>query len=351
MMAKSHGLFKGRRIAGFFLISGITLALVLVASSNAQTLTALRMIEYHDIFYLIILCTLMFVLDAFRLMILSAAIGHRLSFFYTLKMILVGMFFGAITPLQSGMMPLEMYMMYKVGIPLGKAISIDVVKRIQTMGMLAVCGVLVLIFNKGLSANKLILYVYYYVVFFFVFLTALFFAVYLFPRQTLWLVDKVMAQLHRRGVVKNYAVDAYVKGVANDYFAAVDYYIHKGGIGFIASLILTQCFLMVQFVMAPIIIEGLGYHVSYLSAIQAQIILIPMLYFSPTPGGSGVAEGGFALLFAGLIPKHLIGVTVVLWRVFSTFIGVTIGGILTIGSINMDKVLNFGKKNDDGSPD
>lgn len=350
-MLKSRGLSKGRRISVFFLISGITLALVLIASSNRQTLVALSMIEYRDIFYLILLCGLMFIFDTLRLRVLGAALGYRLPFFYTVRMIFIGMFFGAITPLQSGMMPLEMYMMYKIGIPLGKAISIDVMKRIMTMGMLAVCGVVVLMLNRGFAANKLILYIYAYVVFFFVLLTALFLVVYLFPAQTLWIVDKILASLHRRAIVKSYDVDAYVKRVANDYFEAVDYYIHKGGIGFVFSLALTLCFLVTQFVMAPIIIESLGFPVSYMNAIQAQIILVPMLYFSPTPGGSGVAEGGFALLFAALIPKHLIGITVVLWRVFSTYIGVTIGGILTIGSINLDKVLGFGKKRNGAIPE
>lgn len=340
---------QGRRVVGFVFISGITLILILAASADSRTLAAIRLIGYGDIFTLLLLCGLMFMGDALRLTVLSAAIGHRLPLFSSLRTILVGMFFGAITPLQSGMMLVETYLMYKAGVPLGRAVSIDVIKHIQTMGMLAVCGVLLLVFDSGLSTPRLVRYMYYYVVFFFVVLMALFLIAYLFPRQTLGLVDRIMGRLQRHGVVQNPATSAAVRGMAEDCLQAMHQYLHhrRGRLGFLFSLVITLGFLAVQFLMAPVVFQGLGVPVSWLSAVQAQIILIPALYFSPTPGGSGVAEGGFALLFATLIPEHLIGVSVILWRFFSSFLGVVIGGLLTIGAINFDMVISIGKKRND----
>ncbi len=337
----SKGYSQARRLYGFLIISGITLGLVLVASSDSQTWTALKLLGLKELVLLVFLSALMLSMDALRVMILSKALGHRIPFGYALKMILVGRFFGAITPLQSGMMPAEMYMMYSHGVPLGKAISVDVIKRITTMGMLAFGGIAVMLLNKDFAGNTLLLYVYYYVIAFFVFLTLLFFFVYFFPNQTLWIVDRVMEFLHRRGVVVNYEIDEYVKSVAHDYFNAVDFYTHRGLPHFMMAMIVTFIFVAVQFVLAPIIIHGLGYPVKLMDAIQAQVILLPMLYYSPTPGGSGIAEGGFALLFVGLIPKHLVGISVVLWRIFSTYLYVGLGAVLTLGSMDIEKVLGF----------
>lgn len=337
-MPKMKGLSQGKSLLLFFVISGATLALVLMASAESRTWEALRLIGFKEILVLCILCALMFIFNAWRAMLLCQGLGHRVPFWYMVRMIMIGWFFGAITPLQSGMMPAEMYMLYKKGVPLGEAISVDVVKRITTMGVLAIGGVTVLLLNKEFSANKVFVYAYYYVVFFFILLTMLFLFVYLFPSQTRWMVDKVLASLHKRGVVKDEEIDHYVHGVVDDYLAALDFYLHKGRLQFLGSVILTVMFLFSQFIMAPVIIHGLGYEASFMDAFQAQVILIPMLYFAPTPGGSGVAEGGFALLFSGFIPKHLIGITVVLWRIFTTYIGVALGGIMAMGSINLDKV-------------
>ncbi len=330
---------QGRRLLAFFLISGITIAVVLLASSTTQTWEALGLMGWRQIIILGLLTAVMFVFDALRTVILSQSLGHRLALLPAMKIMFIGRFFGAITPLQSGMMPAEMYLLNRNGLALGQAISVDVIKRISTMGVLAMGGVLVLVLNRDLSSNRVMVYVYYYVVIFYLFLSACFLFVYLFPRQTHWAIDRVMEHLHRRGVVVRQEVDDYVHEVANDYSKALQFYLHKGAPGFLLSLLVTMVFMVVQFVMAPVIIHGLGFAASFFEAFQAQVILMPMLYFAPTPGGSGIAEGGFALLFAGFIPRHLIGITVVLWRIFITFIGVGIGALLTIGSIDPNRVL------------
>ena len=42
-------------------------------------------------------------------------------------------------------------------------------------------------------------------------------------------------------------------------------------------------------------------------AMGRMIILNILLYFSPTPGGSGIAEGGFILLFNSMLPEGTVG--------------------------------------------
>lgn len=338
-MTGDKNISQTKRVLGFFIISGITLGLVLFASSSSKTWEALGMINLRSIMVLTILSALMFVFDALRTVILSHSLGHPLPILHAMKIMFIGRFFGAITPLQSGMMPAEMYMLHRHGLPLGQAISIDVIKRIATMGVLAIGGVVVLLFDKTLSSNRVMVYVYYYVVFFYIFLTGIFFFVYLFPKQTHWIINQVMDRLHKMGRVKDYGIDKYVHNIAKDYSWSLDFYLHNGFISFLASLAATIVFIVIQFIMAPVIIHCLGFSSSYMEAFKAQVILMPMLYFSPTPGGSGIAEGGFALLFSSFIPKYLIGITVVLWRVFITYIGVGIGGLLAMGSIDPNKIL------------
>ncbi len=330
---------KARRLLLFFLISGITIGIVVIASSNIRTLDALKHIDLRDILALCILTFMMYVFDSMRIVVLSRAIGKKVPFSYAMKTIFVGSFFGAITPLQSGMLPAEIYMMFKYGIPLGSSISIDAIKRISTMGVLAFSGMVVLLTNKEFTSSRFLIYIYYYVIFFYFFISFIFLGVYFFPRQTMWLVDKILGFLHRHKVIKDYKVDRYVHAVADDYYKAINFFTHEGKSGFFLAIILTILLFFTDFIMAPVIIHGLGYPVPFSKALQAQIVLFPALYFSPTPGGSGVAEGGFALLFASFIPKYLIGISVVIWRVFTSYISVIIGSFLTVGFIDIEKIL------------
>jgi len=337
-MAHNRGL---RRIYWFIVISLATLVLVLVGSSDRNTLDALRFIRLDDLLWLGLLTIGLIVLDALRITVLTKSLGKRVPLRYALKTVLVGRFFAAITPVQSGMVPAEMFMLNKWGLPLGQAIGVDVIKRITTMGMLAAGGVAVLFLSKEFAGNTLLLYVYYYVIAFFILLMSLFLFVYFCPRQTLWLVDRALHHLHARGIIKSQRTDEYIHAVAADYFAAMDFYTHRGLPGLLLAVVVSGLFVGLQFALAPVIIHALGFRVNLLAAIQAQVILLPMLYYSPTPGGSGVAEGGFALLFAGLIPKHLVGISVVLWRIFGTYLYVAIGAVFTVGSMDIEKVLSF----------
>lgn len=50
-----------------------------------------------------------------------------------------------------------------------------------------------------------------------------------------------------------------------------------------------------------------------------------VMYFTPTPGASGVAEGVFGKLFAGLVtPGHLVVVTLA-WRFLTIYLGMVVG--------------------------
>ena len=66
------------------------------------------------------------------------------------------------------------------------------------------------------------------------------------------------------------------------------------------------------------------------------IFLNMLLYFTPTPGGSGVAEGGFVLLFADTVPSGTVGIIAVCWRLVAEYIPFFIGFYYTITVFGRD---------------
>jgi len=70
----------------------------------------------------------------------------------------------------------------------------------------------------------------------------------------------------------------------------------------------------------------------------AQFILNFIVYFSPTPGGSGVAEFcayGIMKLVAGGDDKTAI--YVLIWRFFTNFLGVGLGGLIVLTLFRKEK--------------
>ena len=65
-----------------------------------------------------------------------------------------------------------------------------------------------------------------------------------------------------------------------------------------------------------------------------------ILYFVPTPGGSGVAEGGGAAIFSLLVPWNLAGVMAITWRFFTEYLSIAMGALVAV------RILGWGAAED-----
>ncbi|OZB04657.1 MAG: hypothetical protein B7X58_14620 [Marinobacter sp. 34-60-7] len=72
-------------------------------------------------------------------------------------------------------------------------------------------------------------------------------------------------------------------------------------------------------------ITTLGYDVDYLVSVGLLVVTTFVMYFSPTPGASGISEGVFGSFFSGLLPgSHLI-LVIVAWRFLTIYLGMLVG--------------------------
>ena len=94
--------------------------------------------------------------------------------------------------------------------------------------------------------------------------------------------------------------------------------------------------LIANYLIASAILDGLHCWIPVRQVLMMQFVLYFLLYFTPTPGGSGVAEGGFYALFAPLVPRHMLGVYVILWRFFTVYAWAFLGGLLVVKTIGFD---------------
>ena len=88
----------------------------------------------------------------------------------------------------------------------------------------------------------------------------------------------------------------------------------------------------------PMFFLGMNIQFDWLQVMGRMVLLNLVLYFSPTPGGSGIAEAGFIVLFASLLPEGMVGIMAVLWRfpfLLGAFISIRAFGSNIIAANNL----------------
>ena len=91
--------------------------------------------------------------------------------------------------------------------------------------------------------------------------------------------------------------------------------------------------ILAQLSVMPCMIWALGFPVWYPECILAQATFLFLLYFVPTPGGSGAAEGGAALVFSLFVPWSVAGTLGVGWRLLTEYTGIILGSVVAIRRI------------------
>jgi uncharacterized membrane protein YbhN (UPF0104 family) len=95
--------------------------------------------------------------------------------------------------------------------------------------------------------------------------------------------------------------------------------------------------LLCIYAIVPCLLLGLGvFEADWYTVMGRMIFLNMLLYFMPTPGGSGIAEGGFVLLFSSTVPAGTVGIIAVCWRLIAEYIPFLIGFYYTLTVFGRD---------------
>ena len=297
-----------RGIRLFLFISFITITVILIFTVSNKTKDELKLISPLFLGFTLISVFLRFLFDICRLRYILVAMGRELSFSGAFHFTLGGLFLGAVTPIQVGGIPLQLYVCKSEGIPLPEGSA-----AIFTRGLLSVFVLPFLIpfmyYYRVYLTGGMIQGVIKYLSIFYG-LVAVAFIVIL--TKTEWITR----------LFKGKFVEGFVrfKEVFRKEFK-------KRKIPFLKAYGFTWLSLIFYFLTAPLLLRGLGINAPFLETTILQVILTYALNFMPTPGASGFAEGGAYALFRHLIPHSVLGVYVILWRFFTGYLGVIVGGI------------------------
>ncbi|MEN6471591.1 MAG: lysylphosphatidylglycerol synthase transmembrane domain-containing protein [Clostridiaceae bacterium] len=261
----------------------------------------------------------------------------KMTFFECATTTMVGFFYNALTPMQIGGQPMQVFQMRGYGVPVGSATSITLIKYMAWqfgVVLIATVGMIVLekpILALGAAVRTVVLIGYAINI-----LVFLFAAIATFNPKWLTATGKrALAFLKRHRIIRKEA--SYAKAVAawdrvmSDYAAAVKLMFTRRLRGVLPLMFFgfmeIVCFLAVTY----FIYRGFSlseYPPYYVVLLQS--LLSMAVSFIPIPGGAGASEGGFYLVFGSLFSQALRFPAMLLWRMLTYYLNILLGLVFIV---------------------
>jgi uncharacterized protein (TIRG00374 family) len=334
-LSKKH-IIKGFRL--FVLLSLLGFATVFFLTTTGESLEALRSLRAELFLLALLLVMVDFLLGGLRIYVFfTKQILKKVSLFDCIKANLANIFVAAVTPSNTGGGPAQLYILNRRGVPLSGAISVSVINFFSSMFFFFITFLIVFFFTEeGMFAKGLTYLIRYsFLVFSLVSVTGVFL---LIKPESLSFLFKIFSKIAgiiwKKDKIKQKEVAEKFEDHVVQFRFYLQHFFHKEKLILSVSFLLTIVLYFNKYCIAYVIVRGLGLNVDLMQVMYLQIIQHFILYFSPTPGASGIAEVSSVSLMSTIVPTGYLPVFAVLWRFFVTYLGVTCGGWITLRDLN-----------------
>ncbi|MEA1895170.1 MAG: flippase-like domain-containing protein [Euryarchaeota archaeon] len=333
-----------RSIAICAIISVFSTVVVLLYTSNEDTLPSLCAVKPVYLLAAVLLHTLSYGIWGFRISVLCRSLGERVGIIKSTEVATSSLLMMAITPSSAGGEPVMVYMLTKEGITLGKSSAIVVAGRLFDAILLLFALPLAIITLNGVSFELDILLIAAALTM--VLAIAILWTIMFNHGRFISAVTAVTERVFRL-VGRKDAPDTIIRRIEEEIIEFKDGFI-TGARGRRSDMLLaagaTILFWTVEFMLIPLILYGLNvpdaFSPSLIAvAFAAQVIISIVMVVPLTPGASGIAELSSTALLATFIPLYLVGIVVICWRAVTYYLNVIVGAFVSIRIVkNMDYI-------------
>ena len=319
-----------------FVVVVLTSCAVIYFTFDIQALEYLTIFEPWSVASVLGVLFVGLFFDGTRLRNLTKASGEELSIGDTINVVLSNYFLALITPGASGGAVAQIIFMKRAGVPVAKATAVVIVRTTMSITFLILLLPFVLYNDKALVSwlpTDFIMAIA--LVIFLVPIVLIGFMNTRYPEHRLFLLTSKLSKTMRRKIFLWYKE-----------FRKASFLLGKNPIAVFRAFIESGTSLLAIYSVVPVFINGFGLDLPYQLVMGRMVLLNLLLYFSPTPGGSGIAEAGFVVLFSPLLPGGTVGIMAVLWRFACEYFPFLLGGIVCVRAFgsNYMAMMNIGKK-------
>lgn len=265
--------------------------------------------------------------DGSRLMHLVKISGEKITLYQAVQVIFGNYFLALLTPGATGGAVAQLMFLRHAGVPTGKAAVLVIVRTILSIFFLILCMPFIFMHDSGIVpgiSNDTLMAI----------------------TITAFVVIVIMVVGARRGYL-DYLVIRLTRNMKRQRRIKVFAFYRdtKSAIALLAASPKSMLLVFVEsglnllciYAIVPCLLLGLGVtDADWYSVMGRMIFLNMLLYFTPTPGGSGIAEGGFVLLFSDTVPAGTVGIVAVCWRLIAEYIPFLVGLYYTLTVFGRD---------------
>jgi uncharacterized protein (TIRG00374 family) len=317
-----------RGAAWFAILTLTALAVVFAVTWGPETLASLGNLRTPFLVGALVLVCSDVLIGALRYQIFIRRIRPDSSLWLPVRADLANRFVGSVTPSQTGGGPAQLYVLHRGGVPVADSLSFLAINLVSTLvffigaGGLAVYGLREILppVAKPLGWYALLTCGT---------MLALLLVALLKPEWIQrWSRPLVGLWPFQRGEEGAHRLSGWLETNLNRYRNACTAFIREEPRLLLWSFGLTSLLYLNKFMLAWMVMRGLGVEEGLIVTLSVQAVLHALVYVAPSPGGAGIAELLTAILMAALVPTQLLGVFTVTYRLLQQYLPAMVGGLV-----------------------
>jgi len=329
----------------FLAVSILIIGIIIFITVDEKTINALKQINYNYLGLLFLLWAGILITDMLSVYFFSKGANEHLGLWPSFQSNPIRVLFNLITPFNAGGPPAMIYYLRSKKISSGKGSTIIITKMfmLSAVTMLYAMIAFYALF-RTFQDTVLLSTVFLITGGIFTILIAFGVISFLYPQFLITFTTKIGKKLHSIHLIKDF--HTFKKNIIQEtakarrgfkrYFSRHIWY-------FLAGTVATAFMHLGRVMLLVVIFKGLGIDIPMAHGIALSAILFFVISFMPTPGGIGFGEGIFVVLFANYVPMYIIGIAMLLWRIFYQYLSSLLGALFAAGHIS-ELLMSSGEK-------
>lgn len=247
--------------------------------------------------------------------------------------------FGAwgsyLTPFQSGSAPMSLWVLKRSGIPVPEGVTSIFVTFVATVAFFAIAGPLAVWFGAGKSLEQhgLVLGITLYDLFktsltIFGLIGLLMLTAIVFPGLMKRVVQRLALRIGRRSPKAAARMEKLLGGVDRAHDCMVAFGNARGVLTLVLAIIISAPSHANKLLAGYVALRALGIPADFTDILLVQTLISFLLYFAPTPGGSGLAELTSAAVMSIYVSRGDTPSYTLIWRFINSYATVIVGSLI-----------------------
>jgi hypothetical protein len=274
------------------------------------------------------LLALYFASDGLRLYYTLRSLGYRVPLRDLGPLVFINILVSNITPLATGGGFAQIWYLTRLGVHLGAATAATTLRTLLAVAFIFIPTPFLLVFMPTLQNRLAGSWPAFCLAAVALLYLAFFAVVLLRMKWILALVDAILLRWGRSRLIDPETTRRRHRRIRREiirFSRSVRRFFHGPPIHIFLAVFFTAVFLLSLFSFPALLLWGLAYRVDYPTSVGLLVVTTFILYFSPTPGAAGIAEGVFGIFFADRVAAGDLLLIIVAWRFLTIHLGMLIG--------------------------